>query len=114
MTVCYAFIVNSGGFGFVFAGGFFIEHIEERHVAGGGIVGVWRVAWTADTKAPRADGGGAVDQPKNAAALGEQETRVDAGPVAVWVMPTNEELIVARQALEVLTPRAASGVKSKV
>ena len=55
-----------------------------------------------------------VDQSKNAVALGEQETRVDAGSVAVWVMPTNEELIVARQALEVLTPRAASGVKSKV
>ncbi len=45
-----------------------------------------------------------LDLEKNKAADGRAETRidVDGGDVAVWVLPTNEELIVARQAVEVL------------
>ncbi|MCJ7544975.1 MAG: acetate/propionate family kinase [Phycisphaerae bacterium] len=44
----------------------------------------------------------ALDGAKNRSAKGE--ARIDSGesPVAIWVMPTNEELIVARQAAEFL------------
>ena len=52
-----------------------------------------------------------LDRERNQNALGTQETRIDVGVAAahlpqatqVWVLPTNEELIVARQTLEVLT-----------
>jgi len=47
-----------------------------------------------------------LDQTKNNDATGKADARVDAGSAdsaQVWVMPTNEELIVARQALDVLT-----------
>lgn len=44
-----------------------------------------------------------LDPAKNEATKGSQETRIDAGKgVAVWVLPTNEELIVARQTVAVL------------
>ena len=46
----------------------------------------------------------AIDEKKNAATVGEVEQRVDdGGGVAVWVLPTNEELIVARQTRDVLS-----------
>lgn len=45
-----------------------------------------------------------IDAAKNAAAKGNVETRIDAANsrVQVWVLPTNEELIVARQTVAVL------------
>jgi len=45
-----------------------------------------------------------IDATKNAAAKGNVETRIDAANsrVQVWVLPTNEELIVARQTVAVL------------
>lgn len=45
-----------------------------------------------------------LDESKNAAADGNAESRIDAADstTALWVMPTNEELIVARQAVEFL------------
>ena len=45
-----------------------------------------------------------LDETKNAAATGNAESRIDAADskTALWVMPTNEELIVARQAVELL------------
>jgi acetate kinase len=45
-----------------------------------------------------------LDESKNAAADGNLESRIEAADskTALWVMPTNEELIVARQAVELL------------
>ncbi len=45
-----------------------------------------------------------LDLAKNNAARGQEETRIDNGQgrTQVWVLPTNEELIVARQTLDVL------------
>ena len=48
-----------------------------------------------------------IDPARNKAARGSAESRIDAGPVAVWVMPTNEELIVARQTAAVLAGTGA-------
>jgi acetate kinase len=44
-----------------------------------------------------------IDPGRNAAADGE-EARIsrDDSPVAIWVLPTNEELIVAREVARVL------------
>jgi acetate kinase len=44
----------------------------------------------------------ALDASKNAAAKGEARIDADGSKAAIWVMPTNEELIVARQAAEFL------------
>jgi acetate kinase len=46
-----------------------------------------------------------LDEAKNLAAKGSQETRVDAAgsKTQIWVLPTNEELIVARQTVDVLS-----------
>lgn len=46
----------------------------------------------------------ALDAQKNKQSTGKDEQRIDgaAGDAQVWVLPTNEELIVARQAAEVL------------
>jgi acetate kinase len=46
-----------------------------------------------------------LDTAKNDAAGGDAESRIDAAgsKVQLWVLPTNEELIVARQAVEVLS-----------
>ncbi|MCE9590414.1 MAG: acetate/propionate family kinase [Planctomycetes bacterium] len=48
-----------------------------------------------------------LDAEKNKSADGRLESRIDAasGKVQVWVLPTNEELIVARQTVEVLSGR---------
>jgi len=45
-----------------------------------------------------------LDEKKNAAASGSAEMRIDAadGRVQLWVLPTNEELIVARETVRVL------------
>ncbi len=44
-----------------------------------------------------------LDPAKNATAPGNAETRIDAdSPTQIWVVPTNEELIVARQTAGVL------------
>jgi acetate kinase len=45
-----------------------------------------------------------LDERKNAAATGEEERRLEAdeSKMALWAMPTNEELIVARQTVELL------------
>ena len=47
----------------------------------------------------------AIDEQRNAATVGEVEQRIDAAGsgAAVWVLPTNEELIVARQTRDVLS-----------
>ncbi|MEX0654192.1 MAG: acetate/propionate family kinase [Phycisphaeraceae bacterium] len=49
-----------------------------------------------------------LDAAKNKKVTGKDEQRIDAaeGDVAVWVLPTNEELIVARQTAEVLSHAA--------
>ena len=48
-----------------------------------------------------------LDETKNVAADGNAETRIEAADskTALWVMPTNEELIVARQTVELLKGR---------
>jgi acetate kinase len=38
---------------------------------------------------------------------GEAEIGVDGRPARVWVMPTNEELVVARQTVDVISGRSA-------
>jgi acetate kinase len=43
-----------------------------------------------------------IDSARNAAARGEARVEADGSKAAIWVMPTNEELIVARQAAELL------------
>jgi acetate kinase len=45
-----------------------------------------------------------LDEAKNRLAAGDAETRIDHADscVAAWIVPTNEELIVARQTVEVL------------
>jgi acetate kinase len=51
--------------------------------------------------------GVALDPRKNESAKGSEESRIE-GPdsrAQIWVLPTNEELIVARQTLEVLQPQ---------
>lgn len=48
----------------------------------------------------------ALDPEKNQKALGSAETRIDSqrpNAVQIWVLPTNEELIVARQTVQVLS-----------
>ncbi|MFA7235783.1 MAG: acetate/propionate family kinase [Phycisphaeraceae bacterium] len=46
-----------------------------------------------------------LDKNKNAICEGSEESRIDAasGKTRIWVLPTNEELIVARQTVDVLT-----------
>lgn len=46
-----------------------------------------------------------LDKNKNAICEGSEESRIDAasGKTHIWVLPTNEELIVARQTVDVLT-----------
>jgi acetate kinase len=44
----------------------------------------------------------ALDPAKNASAKGEAAVHAESSRVQVWIMPTNEELIVARQAKELL------------
>jgi len=48
-----------------------------------------------------------LDTEKNMAAKGNEETRIFAAgsTTQIWVLPTNEELIVARQTMEVLNSR---------
>jgi len=48
-----------------------------------------------------------LDTAKNLSARGDAESRVDAegSSTQLWIVPTNEELIVARQTQEVLTPQ---------
>ena len=50
-----------------------------------------------------------LDESKNNAAKGSEETRVNAASskVQIWTLPTNEELIVARQTVEVLSKQTA-------
>lgn len=43
-----------------------------------------------------------LDETKNQNAGGKDDARIDKGRVAIWVIPTNEELIVARQTVEAL------------
>ena len=50
-----------------------------------------------------------LDGDKNAAAEGECRIDADQSNTAIWVMPTNEELIVARQAAELLQTRKGGG-----
>ena len=53
-----------------------------------------------------------LDESKNAVASGDDESRIDAAPegegVAIWVVPTNEELIVAKQTVDVLSTEPAA------
>jgi acetate kinase len=51
-----------------------------------------------------------LDPAKNQSAKGSEESRIDAAGsrVQVWVLPTNEELIVARQTVAALTNRTQS------
>lgn len=53
-----------------------------------------------------------LDLEKNAAAAGNDERRLEAASskTAVWVMPTNEELIVARQAAQLMKMNLQPGV----
>lgn len=44
-----------------------------------------------------------IDAAKNDSAKGESRIDAEGSPTAVWVVPTNEELIVARQAAELLS-----------
>ena len=48
------------------------------------------------------------DAVKNRTAAGECRIEAKDSKTAIWVMPTNEELIVARQAFELLTKGHAS------
>ena len=50
-----------------------------------------------------------LDEEKNNKADGETRIDADISTAAVWVMPTNEELIVARQAVELLILRRRTG-----
>lgn len=51
----------------------------------------------------------ALDAARNAAADGECRVEADGSAAAIWVMPTNEELIVARQAAGLLGRRRQPG-----
>jgi acetate kinase len=44
----------------------------------------------------------ALDPQRNATAKGEARVSKEDGRVQVWIMPTNEELIVARQTRDLL------------
>jgi acetate kinase len=46
--------------------------------------------------------GVAIDAGRNAAAKGEAAIHADGSRVQLWIMPTNEELVVARQASDLL------------
>ncbi|MBI5725375.1 MAG: acetate/propionate family kinase [Planctomycetes bacterium] len=54
-----------------------------------------------------------LDAAKNESAKGEARFDADGSTAALWVMPTNEELIVARQAAELLTKKTGSKNKAK-
>jgi len=49
-----------------------------------------------------------LDAARNRAPAGEMRIEADGSATAIWVMPTNEELIVARQAAELLNDRKAN------
>jgi acetate kinase len=51
-----------------------------------------------------------LDEQKNRDARGSEESRIDApdSRVQIWVLPTNEELIVARQTVDVLRSGASA------
>lgn len=51
-----------------------------------------------------------LDEARNAAANGNAESRIEAADsrTAIWVVPTNEELVIARQAVEVLGQQVQS------
>lgn len=50
-----------------------------------------------------------LDQQKNESADGREESRIDTGVGAqVWIVPTNEEIIVARQTVQVLSRKRQS------
>jgi len=55
--------------------------------------------------------GVSLDEAANRLVTGRDEQRIDAegGRVALWVVPTNEELIVARQTVQVLSGKTTSG-----
>ena len=44
-----------------------------------------------------------LDADRNQTAKGEARISADASPVQIWVVPTNEELVVARQAAQLIT-----------
>ena len=48
-----------------------------------------------------------LDETRNRTVSGSAESRIDAGSVAIWVVPTNEEIIIARQTVEVLSRQPA-------
>jgi acetate kinase len=48
----------------------------------------------------------ALDPTKNNIAKGEMAIHADGSRVAIWIMPTNEEIVVARQARDLLSGRA--------
>lgn len=58
----------------------------------------------------------AIDAKKNEAAKGNDESRIEAAgsKVQVWVLPTNEELIVARQTVDVLKNEVNTVAKAAV
>jgi acetate kinase len=88
-----------------------------RHYVGAYIVelgGVDAIAFTAGIGENRAELRAAVcagleelgivlDGDRNAAASGEGSIHAAASRTQIWIVPTNEELIVARQAMELLT-----------
>lgn len=51
-----------------------------------------------------------LDDERNQNAKGNEESRIEAvnSRTAIWVVPTNEELVIARQAMEVLADRTVS------
>lgn len=46
-----------------------------------------------------------LDPERNVSANGEMVVSMDASPVAIWIVPTNEEIVVARQSVETLAKR---------
>lgn len=67
-------------------------------------IGEKNAALRADVCQPMAFAGIRIDPQKNAAAKDECRIDADDSDVAIWILPTNEELIVARQAVELLKP----------
>ncbi len=70
-----------------------------------GGIGENRPAFRADVLGGLEQLGIVLDQARNQSAHGEMPIHADASRVQVWVVPTNEELIVARQVQELLTVR---------
>jgi acetate kinase len=88
-----------------FVGAYLVELGGVDAIAFTAGIGENRAELRADVCAKLDELGIAIDPARNAAAQGEGPIHAASSRTQIWIVPTNEELIVARQAKELLTSR---------